>query len=108
MQSLLVVLDHPPPDRFAYVLEGGKQVLIEDFLTEGAVEAFDVGVLVRLARLDVLDGHGVGLGPLHERFAQELRAVVRAQHLRQAVVPFELLKDAHQVQRASRLLRHRS
>src|SRR3546814_2113820 len=65
-------------------------------LAEGPVEAFDIGVLVGLARLDVTDGHAVELGPLHEGFAQELRAVVGAQDLRQAVVGLELFEDADQ------------
>src|SRR3546814_7549441 len=46
--------------------------------------------------LDVTDGHAVELGPLHEGFAQELRAVVGAQDLRQAVVGLELFEDADQ------------
>jgi hypothetical protein len=51
-------------------------VLVQDLLSEGPVEALDVGVLVGLAGLDVLDGHGVGLGPLNEGLAQEFGTVV--------------------------------
>src|SRR5690606_15762295 len=68
----------------------------------GPVEAFDVGVLVGLAWLDVPDGHAVELGPLHEGLAQELRAVVGAQDLRQAVVALELLEDADQARGGDR------
>lgn len=50
-------------------------MLAQHLVAEGAVEALDVGVLVGLAGLDVLDCHGVGLRPLHEGFAQELRAM---------------------------------
>ena len=79
MGSLLVVLDHPSPRGFADVVERGEQMLVQDLFAQGPVEAFDVGVLVGLARLDVLDRHAVGLGPLDEGFAQELRAVVSAE-----------------------------
>lgn len=94
MGTLLVVLEHPPVGGLAHVIKAGEQVLVQDLLAEGPVEAFDVGVLVRLARLDVPDGHAVELGPLHEGLAQELRAVVGAQDLGQAVVALELLEDA--------------
>jgi hypothetical protein len=76
MGTLLVVLEHPPVRRLAYVVEAGEQVLVQDLLAEGPVEAFDVGVLVGLAGLDLADGHAVELGPLHEGLAQELRAIV--------------------------------
>jgi hypothetical protein len=96
MGALLVVVEQPPVRCFAHIVEAGKQVLVQDLLAEGPVEAFDVGVLVGLAGLDVPDGHTVELGPLHEGLAQKLRAVVGAQDLRQAVVALELLEDANQ------------
>ena len=96
MGTLLVVLEHPPVRGLAHVVEAGEQVLVQDLLAEGPVEAFEVGVLVGLAGLDVADGHAVELGPLHEGLAQELRAVVGTQDLRQAVVALELLEDADQ------------
>lgn len=51
MRALLVVLDHPTPDHLAHVFETGEQVLVEYFLTEGSIEAFDVDVLARFAGL---------------------------------------------------------
>jgi hypothetical protein len=57
-------------------------MLVQHLLAKRPVEAFDVGVLVAVARLDVLDRHCVGLGPLHEDLSQELRPVIRPQHLR--------------------------
>jgi hypothetical protein len=74
--ALLVVIDHPPMRCFAYVFEAGEEVLIEDFFAEGSIESLDVRVLVRLAWLDVSQGHAVSLEPLNEALAQELRAVV--------------------------------
>jgi hypothetical protein len=57
--------------------------VVEYLLAEGPVEASDVDVLVRLARLDVLERHALPLRRLEERLAEELRAVVGAQHQRQ-------------------------
>lgn len=51
----------------------------------GSVEAFDVRILVRFARLDVLDGHAGILRPAGECLAEELRAVDVSQDLGQAM-----------------------
>jgi len=61
--TLLVVFDHPTVSRLADVVEAGEQVLVQNLLSEGPLEAFDVGVLVRLAGLDVANCHCVG--PAH-------------------------------------------
>lgn len=42
------VLGHAPD-----FVQAGEDVAVQDLGAEGAVEAFDVGVLGRLARLDV-------------------------------------------------------
>jgi len=54
MGPLFVVIDHPPVGGFADVVEASEEVLVKHFFPEGVVEAFDEGVLVRLAELDVL------------------------------------------------------
>ena len=98
----LVVFDHPPPCGFADVFQAREQVLVEDFLAEGPVEALDVGVLVGLAGLDVLEGHALAFRPLDEGLAKKLRAIVGAQHLRQTALLLQLLEDAHQAGRRDR------
>ena len=55
MGSFFVVVHHPPVRRFADVVQAGEQVSVKHFFPEGTVEALDVGILVRLAGLDVLD-----------------------------------------------------
>lgn len=96
MGSLLVVFDHPPVDGLSDIIQGGEQVLVEQLIAEGPVEAFDVSVLIRLARLDILDGHAVVLGPAGEGLTEELRAVVGSQHLGQATCPLQPIEDADQ------------
>lgn len=66
MVALLVVLDHPPPRRLPDILKADEQVQVEHFLAEGAVESFDVGILIWLIRLDVVDRYTVLLEPLDE------------------------------------------
>ena len=102
MGTLLVVLEHPPPGGLADILEAPEQVLVEHLLPERAIESFDVGVLIGLAGLDVLDSHALVLGPFGEGFAQELRAVVGSQHLRKATLALEPLEDPDQAQRRDR------
>lgn len=96
MRTLLVVLDHPPINGLAYIIEAQEQMLVQQFVAERTVETFNVRVLVGLARLDVLDGHAMGFRPLHEALAQELGAVVGAQYLWQSTLVVQLLEDAYQ------------
>lgn len=76
VRPLLVVLDHPAVGDLPDLVEAGEQVQVEHLLAIAAIKALDVGVLVRLARLDILDQHAVGLGPAGEGLTEELRAVV--------------------------------
>lgn len=77
MWTNLVVIDHPLMRCLAPVLKACEEVLVQHLLTERAVEAFDGGVPVGLARLDLSQRHAAGFGPLGKCFAQELRATVR-------------------------------
>jgi hypothetical protein len=99
---LLVVLDHPPPGRFPDVVEAQEQVLVEDLLAEGPVEALGLGVLVRLAGLDVPDRKAMVLGPADELLAEELGPVVDPQYRRQPALRLEVLEDADQAHGGNR------
>src|SRR5262245_25745535 len=59
-----------------------EPVLVQTFVAQAAVEALDVGVLVRLARLDEMPVDAVDVGPRVERPTDELRTVVGDQHRR--------------------------
>ncbi|KRG79135.1 hypothetical protein ABB30_01645 [Stenotrophomonas ginsengisoli] len=85
MRSLFVVIDHPPVGGFAYIVETGVEISVENFFTEGAIEAFDEGVLIVFAWLDVLQSYPIGLEPAGEYFPQKFRPVVRPYNLRQAM-----------------------
>lgn len=52
---LLVILEHPRPGEFEDFIQVSEQPSLEDFLPIRSVEAFDIGILIGLARLDVID-----------------------------------------------------
>ena len=58
------------------LLDGFNDALVQPFTPHSAVVALDVGVLLRLARLDVLDGNPMFLGLFHQLFTDVFRAVV--------------------------------
>lgn len=96
MVSLFVVFEHPGPADFADFIKIAEQPGVGHLVAVAAVEAFDVGVLVWLARLDVVDHHAVRFAPRGEHLAQELGAIVSAQHVRQAAFGLQLFEHAHQ------------
>jgi hypothetical protein len=53
---LVVVRSKPRVGYRAYFRQGFKEVRVEDLCPITAIEAFDVRVLIGLARLDVMDG----------------------------------------------------
>ena len=78
MVSLLVVLEHPGPSHFPDLIQIPEQPSIEYLCAVGPVEAFDIGVLVWLSRLDVTDLDVVLLTPVYERLAGQFGSVVTA------------------------------
>ena len=57
-------------------LDAFDDVLIQPFMPDGAVVALDIGVLLGLSGLDVLDGNPMFRRPFHQLFADVFRAVV--------------------------------
>ena len=49
MWPQLVVLDQPAAGDFPHLVQIAEQIQVQDLITVGPVEAFDVGILVRLA-----------------------------------------------------------
>src|SRR5690606_36897387 len=73
-----VVFAHPGTDDRAGVIETDKPVLIETLVAQSAVEGFDVGVLVGLARLNQAQRDTVTVRPDQHGSACECLAVVGA------------------------------
>lgn len=85
MRSVFVVLGQPVVGDGLDLPGGVEQPGVEHLGAEGAVEALDVGVLVGLAGLDVVQRDASALGPRDEFAAAHLRSVVHADGLRYAV-----------------------
>ena len=76
--SDLVVMPAPVGDYFPCLRQRCEPVFVEALVAELAVEAFDVSVLGRCARLDQDVFEAVPLRPGNEGAAGELRAIVGA------------------------------
>ena len=58
------------------MVQAGKPVLVEAFVTEAPVEGFDIGVLVGLAGFDQAQSNAIAVRPVQHGLAGELLAVV--------------------------------
>lgn len=77
--ALLVVLGEPAVRELTYIAERAELVGVEQLLAVGPVETLNVGILIGLARLDMLHMHSLLLRPVDKCFSQELGAVVDPQ-----------------------------
>ena len=71
-----VVIVFPARKRLAGMIERGEDRLVEQVVTEPAVEALDEGVLRRLAGRDLMPFELCLLPPAQDRRADELRPIV--------------------------------
>src|SRR6266446_7761259 len=77
-----IVVQAPGFDDLACVSQAEEPVLVETLVAEPAVETLDVGILIRLARLDEVQPDALGVGPCIEGPADELGSIVRDEHRR--------------------------
>lgn len=76
MWPLMVIAVTPVFGHSANLLQCGEHKPVQYLGAEGAVEAFDIGILGGLAGLDVDQIDAVILGPLFQGQTDEFRAVV--------------------------------
>jgi hypothetical protein len=62
------------------LLDSFDDVLVKPFVLDGAVEAFDIGVLLGLAGLDIMDGNPLFLGPFQLLGADLFRVAIHPYH----------------------------
>ncbi len=58
------------------LLDAFDDVLVQPFVPDGTVVALDIGVLLGLAGLNVLDGNPMFLSLFHQLFTDVFRAIV--------------------------------
>lgn len=93
---MLVVVDHPPVGGFANFSERTEQVKTEHFFSIGAIEPLNIGILVRLSWLNVMDHHASSLGPCYKLAVEKLRPVVGSENMRQPSLRAQPFKYSNQ------------
>ena len=93
MGPLAVVALEPGIREITHLADGFKRVRIKDLGAIAAIEAFDVGILIGFARLNVVQRHPVRLAPVDERLRDKFWPVVGAQRTRTPVQCDEILED---------------
>lgn len=76
VRAVVVVSPEPLRSEVLGLLDGFNDVLVEPFVPNGAVVSLDVGVLLRLAGMDVLDRDALFLSPDQQLATDVFRAVV--------------------------------
>lgn len=102
MWSFLVVFEHPPISGLPHMLERAESILVEQFFSICSIESLNVGVLIGLTRLDVLDRHAGVFGPAHKHLAEKLRSVICSEYLRQSMLVAQQRKYSDQPERRDR------
>lgn len=74
----MVVSMSPVFGHAADFMQAGEDIPIQDLGAIGPVEALDVGILGRLARLDMQQINPLTLGPLPQRCADEFGPIIQA------------------------------
>ena len=90
MRPLAVVDPQPGVGQRPELRHGLKEMGIEDLGAIAAIEPFDIGILVRLPGLDVVNRHAVRGAPVDEGLAGKLGAVIDADGRRTAMDGDEL------------------
>lgn len=94
MGSVVVVVEDEQVDPLADFPERLEGVGVQDLPAKGPVEAFDIGILGGFSGFNKNEFNIVGLAPLAQPVADELRSVVDPDHLRQAPRGAQLLEHA--------------
>ena len=64
----------------SHLIQGAEDLRVQEFAAEPSIEAFYIGVLCRLARLDEGQGDLALFAPRIELVADELQTVVDSEH----------------------------
>lgn len=105
MRTQMIVVEAPTRDdlpRFGQIQEC---MLIQALVPESAVEAFNVSVLHRLARLDIMPSHPAW-NPPENGYTSQFGAVIADNDLGLAPLQDELFEFAHHADAAERSIDH--
>lgn len=102
--ALLVVIPTPFGDQLPSVVQAGEPVIVEAFIPEAAVEAFDEGVLGGLAGLNQFELDAVPIGPLVQCPPRELWPLVGSDSSGIAAEGRDAVEDAGDIGAADGLI----
>ncbi len=102
MVAFLAVFEHPGPCNLSDFVQMIEPTRVEHPRAIGSAESFNVGVLVRLARFNIVNLDVVIVTPDHEALSEKLRAVVGTQHIGQSPGRLQLLEHANQAHTGQR------
>lgn len=94
MRSNSIVIQAPGFDLGLRILEIDKPVLVETFISELAVEAFDVGILYGPSRPDEVQLNAVLVSPDVKSSAGELGSVIHDDEFWQTVGRHQTIEDS--------------
>src|SRR5882724_12202174 len=95
MWSGRVVIDSPSFDESLSISQTNEPVLIQTFVPELTVEAFDVSVLDRFSRVDEMKLHTVLVRPLIHGSTEEFRSIIYDDPGGQSTLLLEPLQHPH-------------
>ena len=98
MRAAIVVIAAPSAKRQARMGEVIEDLFIEELVAQESVEAFDEGVLHRLAGRDIMPANASVVLPIEHCAAGQLCPIVTDDHLRLAVEPDERVELAGNAQ----------
>jgi hypothetical protein len=78
----VIVVPHPASGLILHLINRVKQPLGQPVITNGSIEALDIGILLRLSGLNVFDPDSVFAGPGLHSTTDILGAVIAPYHLR--------------------------
>jgi len=92
---VVVVCPEPIYGLFLGLLDGFKDVFLQPFVADGAVVALDIGILLGLSRLDILDVDASFLSSYLKFAANVFRAIADPDYLRFAAPFNDPVQAAH-------------
>lgn len=81
MGSVVVIIAPPCVDEEFGVAKAVEEMLVETFVAQASVEAFNKAVLHRFSRCNEVPGHTALLAPFEDDVRRKLYAVIRDDHV---------------------------
>jgi len=102
VRTLLVVIEPPSFDFSSCITEAREPVRIQPFVAQSPVEAFDVGILYWLTRLNKRQPHSAFFTPGRQRPLPKLWPVIEDNGFRQSSLADNPIQDPPHSQSAQR------